>query len=569
MVLATPSIAGLFNGTVTFPDSIPWDQGYLPRGRGQESFSPQEALADHLCIITTALIGPDENWGTGEGILADSQHNDYHYRLWVLPPVLQLTNPQLGTNIPFRLWNTWYNDETITDVNVTGSEVLTFDVGPGFVLWGGQFAVANMQIGPGEPTVEATVEFLTENLRGTLQVIAAISDTFNLIPDVPVSETWEFKTNIIENYLGQEQRVALRRYPRIRQEFEVEIIDTRQRREQYLVLRKNIVTQSLISFYQFGVVVNGFTASGGLKIFCETKRSNFRIGEFAAVINTTTEALFLARVEVIEADGITLNSPTSFEVDGLSRTWIAIPCFTCLIEDGSGITMDTVSGTLSIKADTFIDPPLLRPGATRVIDTYDSIPWINRRHFAGAAEDFQYRREIIDGEVGVRRLESGDVHPKVFGNRKFLVQRGNDPDEMDYWRSLFDTVRGAQKSFLMSTFFPDLTLSPGQLPLTDAASTITFNEGTSLFLFTQYESWKRLDVTHPNGERTQHTITSSVLNIDGTFTVVISPAFPTGAQYQNPKMFSFLMRVRATDRIVWEHFANYSEVSFGFITSDE
>lgn len=571
MIIIDSLGVGLFNGTVTIDVTFPLDQSYISRGPGQESFGNTEAIADQVPLVTSTVGTPvnETAWGGGLPVAASDQHYDYHYRLWVFPTVLQLTNPQLGTNIPFRIWNTWYDNETISSVLVNGSEVLTFDVGPGTVLTTFQFREVNMQIGPGEPTVDALVEFVTENMEGILRVIAAISDTFNLIPDVPVREIWEFKTDILENYRGQEQRIALRRYPRIRQEFDVEIIDLRQRREQYLLLRKNIVVQSLIAFYQYGVPVNGLSVTGSTKIFCETRRSNFRVDEFVAVVNTTTEELFLGKVTLIEPDGVTVNSAIGFDIDGINQAWVAMPSFNCLVEDGSGITMNMITGRLSIKADTYSDPPLLRPGATRVIDTFDGIPWLNRRHLTPAPEDFSHRRDVIDSEVGIRDVNSRDFHPKVSGNRKFVIQRNADPDEMDYWRSLFDTTRGAQKSFLMSTYFPDLTLTPGQLPLADGASGFTINEGDANSLLLSYDSWSRIEVTHSNGERTQHKITSRTANLDGTVTIGFTPAFPNGTAYRNPRMVSYLMRVRATDRVAWEHFANYSEVSFGFVSSDE
>lgn len=569
--LADGIIVGLWDSTPTTGDFIPYTAGVDPR-QGPSYADLEEDIAYGGDILVPGSFGavPDETtWGAGTAFVVDTQHRDYHFRLWVFPTLLQLTNPQLGVNIPFRIWNTWFDNETISSVLVSGSSVLTFDIGPGDVLTTFQYREVNLQIGAGEPSIDALVQFVTENTEGILQIIAAISDTFNLIPDVPVREIWEFRTNILENYRGEEQRIALRRYPRIRQEFDVEILDLRQRREQYLLLRKNITVQSLIAFYQYGVKVNGLTSVGTTKIFCETKRSNFRVDEFVAVVNTTTEQLFLGKIVLIEADGVTVNTAVDIEIDGINKTWIAMPSFNCLVEDGSGITMNNVTGTLSIRADTYSDPALLRPGATRTVDTFDSIPWLNRRHLIPAAEDFSYRRDVIDSEVGIRDVNSRDFHPKISGTRKYTIQRNTDPDEMDYWRSLFDTVRGAQKSFLMSTYFPDLTFVDGTLPLTDGASTFFVNEGEVNSILLTYETWKRFELTYSNGERSQHKISSTTVNLDGTLRIDFTPAIPAGVVYRSPTIISYLMRVRATDRVAWEHFANYSEVSFGFVSSDE
>lgn len=500
-------------------------------------------------------------------VIAQAMHYDFHYRLWVIPNILQLSNPQLNTNIPFFLWNTWYSPQTVTDILVNGSEVLTFDIDVDDVIRDFEIRTVNMQIGPGEPSVEAEVLFEFTNISGILIVIAAISDTFNLIPDVPVRERWEFKTDILTNYLGEEQRISLRRYPRLRQEFDVEIIDLRQRRTQYNLLRKNIVVQSLVPFYQYATPVTAKTEIGEAKIWFDPKYSNVRVGEFLAVVNTKTEALVLGRVNQVDLDGAVLNSAAGEEVE--PGVWIAMPAFNCIINDGSGITMNTVTGMLNIKADSFTEPALLRPNATRTVDLFEGTPLLNRRHLSPADELFEYRRDIIDNETGVKDLNSRDLHPRLAGSRKYVVQRVGDPDEMDYWRSLFDTTRGAQKSFLMSTFFPDLTLVSGQTPLTEGVSGFNIVEGEFVNLFANFKTWEHIQIEFPGRLITHHRILSATLNLDGTASISFTPALPTDPRYVNPRVVSYLMRVRAQDTVAWSHYANYSEVSFSFITTDE
>lgn len=567
-----PSIyqTGFFGGTPSNVTQIPWDsvngvERYDTKWVGNENQVALDQTYPHMAPISAFHI--ESGWG--QGAIQKTQSADFHYRLWVIPPVLQMTNPPLNVDIPFNVWNTSFVTEELIDLNVVGSDVLTFDFNVGDSLWDLQYRVVNMQIDSGEPSIDATVEFVTDNLIGYLKVLATISDTFNLIPDVPVKEVWEFKTDILKNYRGGEQRISLRQYPRIRQEFDVEIIDVRQRREQYMLLRKNIVVQTIIAFYQYGTKVEGLTLAGANRFYFDPARTNARVGEFMAIVNTTTEQILLGRVDIIHLDGVTMNTSASFNVDGSAQTWVAIPCFNCTVEDGSGITMQTVTGTLSIKADTFKEPTLVRPNSTRTFTTFDGIPHLDRRHFAGANEDFSHRRDVIDNETGIRDISSRDYHPEIMGTRKFIVQRNNDPEEMDYWRSLFDHLQGAQKSFLMSTYFPDLSFAPGQLPLTSGSSTFIVNEGEAKAMFTDYETWKRLEIAYSNGERTQHVITSSSVNEDGTMNVSISPAIPVGEVYRSPVQISYLMRVRASDRIAWDHFANYSEVSFGIVSTDQ
>ena len=216
----------------------------------------------------------------------------------------------------------------------------------------------------------------------------------------------------------------------------------------------------------------------------------------------------------------------------------------------------------------------LRPGATRTVDMLGSLPLLNRRPLSGANEDFEFERELIDNSTGQRDLNSSHLHPRVVGNRSFLVQRVNDPDEMDYWRSLFDTVRGSHGTFLLSTFFPDLTLEGTQV-IPDEASQFIIQEGEFVSQFNTYDTWNNIELTYGearsgNSLRTQHQITSASINGDRTATLGFTPAIPPGPEYEGQiSKISFLMRCRATDTIAWRHFANYSVVSFGITSTDE
>ena len=497
--------------------------------------------------------------------IAPNHHHDFHFKLWVIPPLLQLNNPQLNTDIPFTLWNTWYDTETITGILINGSSVLSFDINIGSTIGDLQLRTVNMQIGAGEPSIEATVQFITENLLGVLTVIAAISDTFNLIPDVPIKEYWEFKTDVLVNHKGVEQRIALRRQPRIKQQFTFEIIDLRQRRTQYNVVRKNITVQSLVPMYQYSVNVGQPAVIGASKIFLDNAQSNLRAGQFAIIVNPTTEDLIISKIQSVDLDGITLASTITFDIDD---HWVVAPAINAIVNDGSGIDMRNVTGQLKVNADSFEEPTLLRPNATRTIDIFDGIPLINRRPLITADEQFNYEREILDNQTGVRDVNSAWLHPKLSGTRKFLIQRIADPDEMDYWRSLFDTIRGGQKSFLLATWFPDLTLNePNQS--VKGLSSLVVTEDYYPSLYHQFDTWKRIQIEYPNGTVTQHVVNVAITNPDGTSTIQFSPAIPDTPETDTIKYISFLMRWKASDRVALDHFANYSEISFGVFSSDE
>lgn len=516
-------------------------------------------------LTNKSNVNPHTSNFSGSAYVEASFHGDFHFRLWVIPEILNLSNPQTNTDIPFRIWNTNENPETVQSILVNGSSVLSFDLQIGDTIRDFQYRLVNMQIGDGEANINATVQFQTDTLVGLLKVIAAVSDTLNLIPDVPVKEIWEFKTDVLRNIFGDEQRIALRRYPRIRQEFEIEIIDLRQRREQYELLRRNIKVQSLVPMYQYAVNATGVTPIGGTTIFLETDKTNLRVGEQLIAINPTDEKTVIGKVVQINSNSVVISSSAGYQID---PHWVIVPAISCIISDGNGISMNNVTGRLKITADSYKEPPLVRAESVTSVGTFDGIIHLDRRPIIPADEDFEYEREIIDNEIGSPYVVSKWKQPKISGDRTFLIQRVANPSEMDYWRSFFDSVRGSWKPFLLSTWFPDLSLANIPDP---GSGVLNIEQGYYENQFFPYDAYKRIQIEYKNGDISQHVVTSATIQEDGTSLIGISPALVDSPEYygENIKMISFLVKVKATDRVVWRHYANYSEVRFGIESTDQ
>ena len=503
--------------------------------------------------------------GSGAGIFTPDQHFDYHFRLWVIPTTLSLSNPQVGVNIGFDLWNTWTDVETIVSITPVGegAAALSWDIGTGTELHDGEYRAVNMQIGGGEPVINALVTFVTENLSAVQQVLAIVSDTFNLIPDVPVKEIWEWKTDVITNFRGTEQRVALRRFPRNTQQYTVEIIDTRQRREQMTLVRKNIVLQSLVPIHQYATNLTQSSVAGATRIFFDPERTNIRVGEFVIIIDPVTEAKNVAKINVIETDGATLNSSLGQDI---TPNWVIAPGYNCILNDGTGVNMNMIAGELRVKAESLSETTLIRPGDPTTLTTLNSIPVLERRPLAGAKEQYSHERTVIDNESGAREMSTGALHPVIRGTRKFTIQRSDDPLDMDYWRTFMDTARGAQKSFLLSTYFPDLTLDA---PLVQNGSAMTVEQGDYVDLYFPFEAWKYIEFEFPGRLMSRHQVLTAISQPDGTAILSFTPALPDDPDYAvTPDRISFLNRVRADDKVVISHFALYSELSITIRTSD-
>jgi hypothetical protein len=561
--------AGKWSSGETRKDAYAYQNGGDVLGPPTYANNPTPRAAMSNFIVGAGIDLADAPWPpdhlfTGEASIARAQLQDYRWRLWVLPSTMTLNNPRVGIDIPFRIWNTNPYDEQIVDIDVDGSEVLTFDIDTDTVFYPNQYALVNMQIGSGEATIDADITFETTNLFGYLTITAVIIDTFNVIPDVPVEEEWNFLTDIIENYKGDEQRISLRRYPRIMQKITISDVTEAKRREIYTLLARNLVVSTILPSYQYGTVLTQSALAGATRLYFDPARTNLREGEYIVLINTTTEDVVISRITTVESDGVTMASATPVDLEG---TWVLFPAIVSTFKEGAGILWKYNSADISVTADSFNEPALLRPNATRVIDTFDDLPWVNRRPINNSPENFYYTRSIMDNETGARSIASRQTHPKDNGSRTFNIQRVNDPDEMDYWRSLFDTIRGAQKPFLMSTWASDLTVVEG-FGAISGASQISVNEAAYYDLFWQYDTWKRIEIQFPGGERTQHVVTSATPQSDGTLQLIIDPAIPDTTNYDVASRISFLVKRRATDRVALKHYAMYSELSFGVYSTD-
>lgn len=498
--------------------------------------------------------------------IVETHHQDFHFRFWVIPDELRLSNPTINTDIPFLIWNTLPTDQTLTALNVMDSSVLTFDLNVNDTLRDFQVATVNMQIGPGEPNIDATAQFVFTDGQFTLPIIATVSETFNLVPDVPVRETWEYLTDIITNFNGQEQRIALRRNPRRSMRFDVDILDLKERQEQYELLTKNFGLQAIIPAYHHATQITQSTQPGGTKYFFDPALTQMRVGESLVVLNPETQVANIASVTQIDADGAIVGSASGEEV---TPAWYVYPAHAMVLRDGSGLNMQSVSGKMTIRAEGFATPTVPRPGAVVTIQQLDGINIMDRRPLSSADEKFSFRLDKIDFDTGVIDLERlGDQHPIVRGSRRWKVNRydAKTRDE-DFFREFIDQARGAHKAWLLPTWFSDLTYIEGAAELSGIIAVEELSYGD---LYHKYGTWSRIMIEYDELEPTFHTVQSATVNVEGTKTnLSLDPVLANDPLVANIKSISFLLKVRGSDTVQRTHMALDTFYTWAIKTVDD
>lgn len=506
---------------------------------------------------TVIATNPDEIAVTVTNLAVSSGHyTDYHYRIWIIPRVMQLSNPQLDTPIPFSIWQTFPTSQTVQSIDVDGSEVLTFALEEDDTLHDHQYLTSSLQIGDGEAAIEAIISFIFEDGEGTLTLLATVSSTFNFIYSVPVIETWEFLTDILTSYNNKEQRISLRPRPRINLDINVAPIDMAERRLIYGLLMKNMKVRALVPLYQYGVNASAVTEIGGFKLFFNPALTNVREGFYVIAVQPSTGNNFVAEIQTLEADGAVVGSASSFRID---RNWVIAPAFNCLLQDGSGFNVKSVSADVSIQAKSINEPTLARPNATETITIFDGFPVLEKQPLAGAEEKFTYHRDVIDSSTGVRDLSSGWPVSIVGGRRQFSIRRYDDPDSMDYWREFFNIVRGSHKRFLMSTWLPDLTLVGTPI---QGASSFIINESDYVNVYFPFATFKHIQIETSNGALHNATVTSAITDASSVTTINFTPALPDEPYTMEVERISFLNIVRSADKIRLEHKSQRTIISF-------
>lgn len=550
--------AAFWNGTVTAPE-----QGLFDLVNGVERYNldwsgnEQEAIFDPPLFISGSPGAAPAEVGSGFARLQTTQHSDYHFRFWLVPNSFNLSNPTLDADIPFTIWNTFQTPQTLSSIGVVGSSVLTFDLTPGTVVPEFAYISTAFQIGAGEPTIDAAVTFNFTSGEATFLVRALVATTFSIIPEVPIKETWAYETDTLKSWNGYESRLSLMEQPRVSLDMSITLVDFADRRELYDLIASAIRVPSLVPLFQYATPLTADTAIGGSRLYFDCDATNMRVGVYVAVINRVTRQVVLGRVTTIYADGVDLESSVGIGLTADPPLWFAMPSLPCFLEDETGISFGTQSGSFSLRARALGEFDLVRPNSTRTVSTYDGLPVLEWPLLITTDEKFSYRRDLLDGGVGARAIRSRDIPVEISRTFKFSADRTTD--DLDYFRTFYSTVRGSQKPFLMSTQLPDL-IPVGTI--TQGTGTLVLDRIDYVSKFFPFDAFKRIEVIYGNGDSSYHNVTSATIDDFGVASITISPSLINDPDYTSISRISYLQKCKASDTLQLEHFNDYSYVRF-------
>lgn len=386
----------------------------------------------------------------------------FYFRIWMIPKVLDAQNPQIGSPIPFRIWNSFLTPNELEGLTSSGSEGLEISIAPEDVLDKLEMRVVTITITEDAPyQIDATYNFDFQFGSSVLRFLAQLADILPIEANAGIQEQFEWLTDILPNYDGTEQRIALRGRPRRTLVVSLTLQDEADRKALYDKLYATIAQSVIVPAYQYQSQLKQDTVIGDNKIYCNPKRADLREGESVILVARDGTFFFYKILDVFE-DHVTITTAFS-QVIG-KRGAKVVGGFTGRMPDNTSLSMNSNGGQAQISIQILDSRSQIAvPDYPVTLPILSDVPLLIRRPLADgeAPESFAAGLEVIDNDTGKPAQFTAWDQRYVSGNRKYLINSLFYKDEMQFWRTFLDYCRGRQKTFLTPTWRADLVQVEG------------------------------------------------------------------------------------------------------------
>lgn len=513
-------------------------------------------------------IAPSNRWP----IVGNEQNNffrDFYFRVHVSPLKLDLQTVASSQTRQFKVWNAWPETTAqLSDIlvsNPVGIEI-SGQATP-YAMPPLQELTYDITVGTsGPPNISVEVQFDFSNVADPLPILITGTRAvkFDIVPEVPVNETWEWLSDLMIATDGTEQRIALRgEMPRVELNLKVKFDSSESIRRFYSDLASS-VGRLWIPEYQYATRTTAASASGTLQLYFDNAQTDIRDGDYILVQTPLTA--MLVEIDVLNASGALVTSALLADIPEGS---LVMPGSAALIDNQTSLDRYAVHEAAETNLNCKMirqRSTLVRQGSAITLPTFLTFPVVDRRPLADelVKDEVSTGQVSIDNQTGLPDIISRWDYSRIGGPRTFKVNRIKAPDEIDYWKTVFAYCRGQARKFWMPTYRDDMKLAVAP---SDATTTYTI-EGT------QYAEkiWpiithRYIEIETASGiHRTQ--ITGASVTGSNTIILLTTP-LPTGAGWRNVSRISYLLPVRLNDdKIEWKHYGLESLLNLSIRTAE-
>lgn len=480
----------------------------------------------------------------------------FYFRVWALPAVLDVQNPQVGQPIEFKLWNAFLVDNELTTIVETDTTGVTIDVVETEVIpaLGLRTGIAIIGDEAGNQ-ITALFDFDFAFGRALLTLLATIADLLPLPPEMPIIEVLEWKTNILQSRNGKETRIALRRRPRRMLRMSMLVQNDAEHKQIYDKFYKTAQRSLIVPTYQYQSRLKRKTIITDNKLYTNPRRADLRVGE-DVYVRTLDGTTFVFEVASVEADHVVITTAFSQEIGAGA---IVCGAFNTRHQTPPSISMSSISGKADISV--MVDSPrdeVAWPGYSATIPVFKNKPLLLRRPLATqpAESSFDNGFDNIDNQTGRPQYFSPYTQPFVGGPRSYLIQSLFDQDELEFWRTFLDTIKGQQKSFYTPTYREDLVWK-SDIALLNNEIVVVGTDYSSLYFASP--SYQQIEIETSAG--TFQCSVSGIEVVSGGTKLSLTPSIDADLSGAVVTRISYIMLARlATDAVTLAHAATHTTV---------
>lgn len=380
-----------------------------------------------------------------------------------------------------------------------------------------------------------------------------------IVPEVPLSETWSWKTIISAMRNGKEQRTRLREQPRYTLNFTALILDGADRRAFYTMLMRYVKQTFIYPLFQYNSFVLAEALAGSSRIACITSETDVRAGESIALYDPNTQSIFYELVQAVDSAGIDLVEPIAYDV---GKNWQICPAILFRVPVGTGINMSNIAGDIELTLESILPREFKRPGASPVLTYKDGILIVPDIYLTNSKvkESFAMLVDWVDNGSSIPKAVTQMAAPLIVSSRTYQYDRRN---KSDYWRALLDSLKGRQGVAMFPTFRDDLSRRD---PVALNSFSFTTND-IEFFNYWREANYKYIRIESVNGVKYRKIAqVLATYNAEGYpyfLTVQLTESVGNIAGDNNIKMISFMNLCRLdTDDVTVVHESDYSEITF-------
>lgn len=394
------------------------------------------------------------------GFKLESFVDDYYDRIHIIPASIDLGNLVTNTERSISIWNAWRISRTISSivgVGVDGLSIAGIPATP-YTMLPLKYDTYTLQASTdGPPNVLASYRFtFTHGEEPTLDVTGRRILVFPYKPNWAngMSETIEFKTDVLRSYDGSEQRRALRVNPRRGFEYDFHAVNRDAQRLESLIWGWGYRNFTL-PVWTDGTTVTADAPAGSTTLICDTTTKSFRPGDFAVVYqdSSTYEAV---QVYAVDDTFIWTQYPLQFDWPAGTRLYPAIVAHLPQTIGLQRYTDTVVAGraTFTSSADeTYANLP---DAAAPV--TYDGLEviMVQPDWKEPLSNEFTRETKVTDSGVGPVGYYVKETYPRIVRPFRWLLRTRQ---EILDFRAFVARMRGQVKTCWIPSWHDDFHLA--------------------------------------------------------------------------------------------------------------